>query len=186
MGMEPASWAMILAAAAAAVSAASAYSSGKAQAQAAAFEEAQYEDAGRAAQAEGMANEVRLRREFAQAKDAARAKASMFGYFMGESPSFGAFEAENERLFQGDLADNRIATMSSVRKFGLGAQQKGIEGQAARRAGMFGVVTSLLGGASRVGMYSSMASAPAGGIGNGGTAFGGYPGDANGKFQFDP
>lgn len=131
---------------------------GKAGAQAAEFERAQYEEQGKMAQIQALDEESDRMRRLNQVMASNRASASAMGV-LADGGSFLATQQANKVEAGRDIGRIRLNGKSNERRFSLAAEQSRMAGKAAMKSGYIRAAGSLLQGVNEVGK-----TAAAGGV----------------------
>ena len=128
-----------------AVSAYGQMQAGKAQAQAAEFERAQYEEQRKLAQVQALDEEADRRRRLNQVLSTNRAAAAGMG-ISGDSRSFLAIQKDSENEAERDIGRIRLNASSTNRRYALAENQSALEAKTASKSGVIGASATLLKG----------------------------------------
>jgi hypothetical protein len=134
-----------------------AYSSiqqGNAQASAAEFERAQYEEQRTLGKIQALDEEADRRRRLNQVLASNQAAAAGMGINTNGSRSFLAIQDDSANEAERDIGRISLNAASQNRRFSLAADQASMSGKAARRAGYIGAGTSLLQGGTNMATLS--------------------------------
>jgi len=119
---------------------------GKAQAQAAEFERAQYEEQRQLAQVQALDEESQRRKRLNQVLSSNRAAAAGAGIQTDGSRSFLAIQKDSANEAERDIGRIRLNAASTNRSYMLQEQQSSLAGKSARSSGFIGAAGTILGG----------------------------------------
>jgi hypothetical protein len=119
---------------------------GNAQAQAAEYERAQYEEQKKVAEIQAVDEELDRRRRLERVLASNRAAAAASGIGTDTSRSFLAIQEGNEDEASRDIGRIRLNAAGQTSRYSIASDQARLEGKSARKSGMISAGATLLGG----------------------------------------